>query len=111
MTLWRLTDELEEAFDARWEYWLDNANDWTAFFEQLESLAGIDLTEVLLSFQLVASRDLETFGKLRRSADGRAVQVPTVFSGTDSDSALLALGFARGDVSALAVPYQRKADG
>src|SRR4051794_8415711 len=30
-TLWRLTDEIEEAFDARWETWLDNASEWRPF--------------------------------------------------------------------------------
>jgi hypothetical protein len=43
--------------------------------------------------------DLESFAKLRRSAEGRAVQLPSAFVGTDLDFALLALGFARGEPS------------
>ena len=48
------------------------------------------------------------FPRLRRSAEGRAVPLPEVFSGTDQDVALLALGFARGEIGALAVPYAKR---
>lgn len=110
VTLWRLPEAVEEAFDARWEHWLDNAGEWTAFFEKLETLSGSDLTEILRELQLVAGHDLEAYGKLRRSAEGRAVPLPGIFSDTDTDVTLLALGFARGEPSALAVPYARRAD-
>lgn len=110
VTLWRLPEAVEEAFDARWEHWLDNAGDWTRFFEKIESLSGSDLSEILRAFELTEARDLEAYGKLRRSAEGRAVPLPGIFSGTDADVALLALGFARGGPSALAVPYARRAE-
>ena len=110
VTLWCLPDSVEDAFDARWEHWLDHADDWTALFEKLESLSGTDLTAILRSFELVEGRDLEAFGKLRRSAEGRAVPLPGIFRGTDADVALLSLGFARGEPSALAVPYARMAE-
>lgn len=111
VTLWRLPERVEEAFDARWEHWLDHAGEWTGFFEKLESLSGSDLPEILRVFELVGDRDLEAYSKLRRSAEGRAVPLPGMFSGTDADVALLALGFARGEPSALTVPYARRADG
>lgn len=110
VTLWRLPEAVEEAFDARWEHWLDNAGAWTNFFEKLESLSGSDLVELLRAFELVEERDIEAYSKLRRSAEGRAVPLPGVFSGTDADVALLALGFARGEPSTLAVPYARRAE-
>jgi hypothetical protein len=110
VTLWRLPEATEEEFDARWEYWLDNALDWTAFFEKLESIQGNDLTAILRAFEVVSDRDLDAYARLRRSAEGRAVPLPGLFSGTDDDVALLALGFARGEPSALAVPYARKAE-
>jgi len=110
VTLWRLPEAVEEAFDARWEQWLDNAGEWTAFFETLTSLSGSDLTEILRAFQLVEYSDLEAYGKLRRSAEGRAVPLPGIFSGTDAGVTQLALGFARGEPSALAVPYARRAE-
>jgi hypothetical protein len=110
VTLWRLPDAVEEEFDARWEHWVDNAASWAPFFEKLESLSGTDLPAILSSFEVVSQRDLESYARLRRSAEGRAVPLPGVFSGSDDDIALLALGFARGEPTALAVPYARKAD-
>ncbi|NTX41658.1 BrxE family protein [Myxococcus sp. CA033] len=110
VTLWRLPEAIEEEFDARWEHWLDNASDWTEFFEKLESLSGTDLTALLRSFELVSDRDIEAYGRLRRSAEGRAVPLPGPFSAIDDDVALLALGFARGEPGALAVPYARRAE-
>ncbi|RKH26124.1 BrxE family protein [Corallococcus sp. CA041A] len=110
VTLWRLPETIEEEFDARWEHWLDNAGEWTAFFEKLESLSGTDLTAILRAFEVVTERDLEAYARLRRSAEGRAVPLPGLFSGTDNDVALLALGFARGEHGALAVPYARRAE-
>lgn len=110
VTLWRLPEAIEEEFDARWEHWLDNAMDWMSFFEEIETIDGDDLTSVLRAFETVGDRDLEAYAKLRRSAEGRAVPLPGVFSETDADVALLALGFARGEPAALAVPYARRAD-
>lgn len=110
VTLWRLPEAIEEEFDARWEQWLDNAGDWTAFFEKLETLQGSDLVSALRAFELVSDRDVEAYGKLRRSAEGKAVPLADVFSGTNDDVSLLALGFARGEPGALAVPYARRAD-
>lgn len=110
VTLWRLPESIEEAFDTRWEHWLDHADEWTTFFEKLEGLAASDLPALLRSFDLVSDRELEAYGKLKRSAEGRAVPLPGIFGGTDSDVALLALGFGRGEPSALAVPYSRRAD-
>ena len=110
VTLWRLPESIEEEFDARWELWLDNPADWLPFFQQVEELKGSDLTQILRSFDVVDERDLEAYARLRRSAEGRAVPISEPFSGKDSDVALLALGFARGEPSALAVPYARRAD-
>src|SRR5690606_24134300 len=110
VTLWRLPESIEEAFDARWEHCLDHAGDWNALFERLESIPGTDLVEVLRSFELVDAHDIEAYGRLKRSAEGRAVPLPGIFAGTNADIALLALGFARGEPSALAVPYARMPD-
>jgi hypothetical protein len=107
VTLWRLPEAIEEEFDARWEQWLDNAAEWALFFEKLESIRGTELVPVLRAFELVSDRDIDAHGKLRRSAEGKAVPLPGVFSGTDEEVALLALGFARGELGALAVPYAR----
>jgi len=110
VTLWRLPEEIETEFDARWEYWLDRARDWTPFFEGIETLEGKDLALILRHFEVVSDRDVENYSRLRRSAEGRAVPLPGQFSSTNAEVALLALGFARGEPSLLTVPYARSAD-
>jgi hypothetical protein len=107
VTLWRLPEAIEEEFDARWEHWVDHADGWEPFFQKLEALQGTDLVDVLRTFELVTDHDLEVFARLRRSAEGRAVPLPGIFAATDDYISLLALGFARGEVGALAVPYAR----
>lgn len=107
VTLWRLPEVMEEEFDARWEYWLDHASEWQPFFQKVESITASDLITTLQTFELVTDRDIEAYSRLRRSAEGRAVPLPHAFSGKDSEVALLALGFARGEIGILAVPYAK----
>lgn len=108
VTLWHLPDDLEEEFDGRWETWLDNAAEWTSFFEKLEAIEAKDLVLNLRTLVGVSEAEVEGLGRLRRSAEGRAVAVPGIFAGTEGDLALLALGFAKSEPGALAVPYARK---
>ena len=110
VTLWRLPEAIEEAFDARWEHWLDHPIEWQPFFQKIESLQGTDLIATLRGLELVSDLEVEGFARLRRSAEGRAVPLPGVFSGSDGDVTQLALGFARGEAGALAVPYARRDD-
>jgi hypothetical protein len=105
VTLWALPDALEQEFDRRWEHWLDNASEWTAFFKRAEAIREADLVKELKQFEIVSERDVEGFSRLRRSAEGRAVPLRDVFAGNDDEVALLALGFARSEPGALAVPY------
>ena len=109
VTLWRLPEAIEESFDARWEVWLEQVTEWQAFFQSLEALQGTDFLAILRSFGLVSERHAEGFAQLRRSAEGRAVLLPGMFSGSDDDVALLAAGFARGEPGSVAVPYMRLA--
>src|SRR5688572_17203802 len=57
VTLWRLPEQLEEEFDARWEHWLDHASDWNPFFESLENVARADFVEALATRDLVNDGD------------------------------------------------------
>jgi hypothetical protein len=109
-TLWRLPESIEVNFDAAWERWLDNANDWVPFFEKVESLPSHDLANLLRSLALVSDSDIEAYSRLRRSAEGRAVQLPGTFQSTDAYVNLLALGFGKGEPGALAVPYATRSD-
>jgi hypothetical protein len=107
VTLWQLPETVEEEFESHWERWLEQADEWRPFFQGLEDLKQDDLKIALQSFDLVTGEELELFSRLRRAAEGRAVPLPTPFTGADQDIALLALGFARSEPSALAVPYAR----
>jgi hypothetical protein len=110
VTLWRLTAAVEEEFEARWEHWLDHATTWEPFFQKLEGLStDTELTETLKAFEVISDGEMDNSSRLRRSAEGRAVLIPTIFSASDDDIAQLAVGFARGEIGALAVPYQRLA--
>lgn len=108
VTLWKLPESIEEAFDTRWEHWLDHASDWDPFYERIEMLGSTDLVEILQNLDLVTEADLDAYTRLRRSAEGRAVPLPGVYDGTNAGIALLALGFARGEPGALAVPYAKR---
>lgn len=110
VTLWRLPESTEEEFDARWETWLDSAEEWDAFFESVGEIRGDSLTAILTNLNLVSTSELEAFSRLRRSAEGRAVPLPRPYAATPMDVGLLALGFGRGDVGALAVPYATRDD-
>lgn len=107
VTLWRLPEAIEEEFDARWEHWLDDADQWHAFFRNLEGPQDPDLLATLRKLGLANERHAEEFSRLRRSAEGRAVALPGVFSETDDCIALLAVGFGRSEAGAPAVPYMR----
>jgi hypothetical protein len=109
VTLWRMPDRTEEEFEARWEAWLDAGADWNPFFAAVEAQNGESLVDVLRSLTLVTDEDVEAQSRLRRSAEGRAVALPGVFSGSNAELRLLALGFARGEPGAVAVPYLRRA--
>jgi hypothetical protein len=111
VTLWRLTETIEEEFEAKWEHWLDQASEWQPFFQGLESLQENDLKIALQAFDAVTNHELEMSSRLRRSAEGRAVPISEPFSSTDQDIALLALGFARGEPGSLVVPYARQGTG
>jgi hypothetical protein len=110
VTLWHLPEAIEEELDARWDHWLDEAASFNPFFTRLAAFGSTDLRALLRSFDIVNDRQVEASSRLRRSAEGRAVLLPGVFSATDDDIAQLALGFACGETSALAVPYARTGD-
>jgi len=59
VTLWRLPETIEEEFEARWEHWLDHANEWIPFFQRLESLQECDLRTALQTFDAVTTDESE----------------------------------------------------
>lgn len=109
ITLWRLPIEVEDAFDARWEYWLDSASEWSDFFGLVAGIEGADLGQALQSLALIDDHDLSALAGLKIAAGGRAVPIQAPFSGSDADITLLALGFSLGQKGALSVPYSEAA--
>lgn len=106
MTLWNLPAELEDAFEERWQVWLDDVSAWKPFFEALVPIQPqADLAALLAERGLLTPDQVATTAKLRRSAEGRAVALPAAAQPTDDLLALLAGGFARGEPGNPAVPY------
>ncbi|WP_029415254.1 BrxE family protein [Brevundimonas bacteroides] len=101
MTLWWLGEDIEEAFDIRWEDWLDQVDRWTPFFDQIAELGRPEPAAVLVDLGLVEPSDVEIAEKLQVDASGVSVKVPT----SARVAALLALGFAKGGDGRLVVPY------
>jgi len=107
MTLWNLPAEVEDQFDAQWQNWLNQANVWAPFFQKLESLNGENLLNILQELELVTSAQVEAVGKLRRSAEGRAVQIPGVCEPNDHILTMLAASFSLGAQGQPVIPYAR----
>jgi hypothetical protein len=105
VTFWRLSDEVEEAFDARWEGWLDAAPTWAPFFESVAALKGFDVAAVLKGLSLVDDADVAAATRLKLADDEKGVLVPGPFDLGRKAVALLALGFGRGAKGDLRVPY------
>lgn len=105
VTFWRLPDEVEEAFDAKWEGWLDAAESWSPFFELVATLKDFDVAKVLKGFSLVEDAEVEVAARLKVADGGKGVLVPGPFELGRRAVALLALGFGRGAQGDLLVPY------
>jgi hypothetical protein len=108
-TLWRLPEQIEESIEAAWEGWLDDVSSWSDFFNEISNPAEAELGALLRRLGLVAESDVSAVSSLRRSSDGRAIALPRVFGGTQDEIAQLALGFVKGAVGDLVVPYARLA--
>jgi hypothetical protein len=107
MTLWSLPAQLEDQFDERWQSWLDEGERWAPFFQKLTTLGGADLLDSLSRFELLAPAHLDAVGKLRRSAEGRAVPLAGIHRPDEEVLTLLAAGFARGEPGNPSIPYAR----
>jgi len=106
-TLWRLPATMEDEFDSHWPKWLDEADQWTGFFEELQE-PGDNLLEMMKERGLLDLLHEDSTRRMRRSAEGRAVPVTGVLN--DDTITLLAAGFSRGEPGNLAVPYARLGD-
>ncbi len=110
MTLWNLPAEVEEAFEEKWQEWLERSEEWASFFEGLARVREGSLLDLLVRLDLVSGEQCEQVRRLRRSAEGRAVPLPGVHAANDAVITLLAAGFARGEPGRPAIPYARLED-
>jgi len=110
VTLWHLPAEIEDQFDERWQGWLNDGDAWNPFFDDLAATGEADLLAELRDRDLLSDAHSETIQSLRRSAEGRAVQLPGEHELDDDLITLLAGGFSKGERGAPAIPYARLAD-
>jgi hypothetical protein len=68
VTLWRLTDPLEERLETLWEGWLDDAMNWRPFFDRVAAIKAADLSACLTDLDLVTTDEV---GATVRAEGGR----------------------------------------
>jgi hypothetical protein len=107
ITLWNLPPEVEDAFEDHWQTWADEPDVWAPVFDALTTMRG-ELLNDLRRVDAITASQAEAARELRRSAEGRAVQLPGVRRADDETLALLAAGFCRGEKASLAIPYARQ---
>ncbi|MBM4368415.1 MAG: BrxE family protein [Deltaproteobacteria bacterium] len=106
ITLWKLPTEVEDAFETRWQEWLDEPAPWLPFFDRINAAPTGELIPYLTDLGLTGAH-ADRFGTLRRSPDGRGVPLPGVATLDEASLTLLAAGFGRGGPRDLVVPYAR----
>lgn len=111
MTLWSLPAEVEDQFDSKWEAWIDERLAWEPFFQQVAELKGVtDVISTLRGLDLITPGDEEAISKLKRSAEGRALQLNGSHSPNDYVIRLLAIGFSKSEPGSPTIPYARLDD-
>jgi hypothetical protein len=110
VTLWRLTDTIEDRLDVLWESWLDDAGSWRPFFERVADLKSTDVLLSLQEFGLITDEEISARRSAKKSADGLSIKIPELFDGGRLAVAMLALAFAAGSPGNLVVPYALRAD-
>ena len=70
----------------------------------------MDVPISLKELGLVTDEEIAAGRSLKKSADGRSMQIPQLFDGGRQTVAMLALSFAAGSPGNLVVPYARRAD-
>ncbi len=104
-TLWRLPPETEARFHEKWRDWLEKREQWADFFEGLEDITDKGLLDLLSERGLLTADQAEAVSKLRRSAEGRSVQIPTQKKLGDDALTLLAAAFVKGEPGKPAIPF------
>ena len=109
-TLWNLPPDIEDQFQEKWQDWLENVEQWEEFFKGIEDISGKELLGLISERDLISQVQIENTKKLRRSAEGRSVQISGINELDDEALVLLAAGFFRGEPGKPAIPYLNKKD-
>jgi hypothetical protein len=104
-TLWWLGEAVEEAFDLQWERWLETASDWAPFFRELAQSRVSEANVLLTGLGIVTQSEVDAASAFQVDPSGRSVRLPDAPAGEHQVVALLALGFGKGKVGSLVVPY------
>ncbi len=110
VTLWKLPAEIEDQFDEHWQAWLAARDQWDPLVDELVASEETGLLAELVTRQLISAGEVETVEAMRRSAEGRALQLPDGHLLGDGLVTLLAGGFAKGEHGAPTIPYARLAE-
>jgi hypothetical protein len=110
VTIWKLTETIEDQFDGYWEAFLDDAATWNGFFNELAAITTPVVLDLLKHFGLVDDQEIAQAASLKRSSEGKAVLVPGVFGAERHIVAMLALAFSKSGTGELAVPYAKRGD-
>lgn len=109
VTLWKLPIEVEDEFEEHWQRWLGAPGQWDPLFDRLAGSGEDELLSELAGCELITPVEAESIHALRRSAEGRAVQLRGERDLTEQLVTFLAAGFAKGERGAPAIPYARLA--
>lgn len=109
VTLWTLPAEVEDQFEERWHAWLANPDVWNPLVDQLTDPEEEDLLSQLAERSLITPEEIDAVQTMRRSAQGRAVQLGGQPVLDDHLMTLLAAGFAKGERGTPAIPYAKVA--
>jgi hypothetical protein len=110
VTLWSLPADVEDQFDEHRQSWLDEPEVWNPFFDDVAAYEQTNLSSTLNEWDLISTDQAEAVQGMRRSAEGRAVQLTGEHHLDNDLISLLAAGFAKGEQGAPAIPYARLID-
>ena len=104
-TLWHLPAEIEDQFEDRWQDWLDQAETWQPFFDNLAALTGGAVIAALQQFDLIGTAEVAAVHRLSISSEGRSVLLPPSPTVDDGGLCMLAAAFSLAKPGKLVVPY------
>ena len=107
LTLWNLPAEVEDQIAAAWPGWCRNPEEWIPFFDSLAGRDSGDLLQHLRELDLIDAQTEAAVVPLKRSAEGKSVQLPGTGKSDLPTLMLLAAAFSKGEKLKPAVPYIR----